>query len=77
MRGHFIGSTDRQLIGGDDKLLWLLRDETESEITAAQNEALQNQYHATNVLQTETDSKCRLCQQFDESVTHITSACPI
>ena len=36
-----------------------------------------NQYHAMHMLQTETDSKCRLCQQFDETVTHITSACPI
>jgi hypothetical protein len=29
------------------------------------------------MLHTETDSKCRLCQQFDETITHITSACPI
>ena len=25
----------------------------------------------------ETDSKCRLCQQFDETIDHIISACPI
>jgi len=29
------------------------------------------------VLNTETDSKCRLCQQFDETIDHIISACPI
>jgi len=28
-------------------------------------------------LKTETDSKCRLCQQFDETIDHIISACPI
>jgi len=28
-------------------------------------------------LNTETDSKCRLCQQFDETIDHIISACPI
>jgi glycosylphosphatidylinositol transamidase (GPIT) subunit GPI8 len=28
-------------------------------------------------LNTETDSKCRLCQQFDETIEHIISACPI
>jgi len=28
-------------------------------------------------LSTETDSKCRLCQQFDETIDHIISACPI
>jgi len=24
-----------------------------------------------------TDSKCRLCQQYDETIDHIISACPI
>jgi len=28
-------------------------------------------------LNTETGSKCRLCQQFDETIDHIISACPI
>jgi len=28
-------------------------------------------------LNTETDIKCRLCQQFDETIDHIISACPI
>jgi len=28
-------------------------------------------------LKTETDSKCRLCQQFDETIGHIIAACPI
>jgi len=28
-------------------------------------------------LNTQTDSKCGLCQQFDEKIDHIISACPI
>jgi len=28
-------------------------------------------------LKTEADSKCRLCQQFDETIDRIISACPI
>ena len=28
-------------------------------------------------MNTETDSKCRLCQQLDETIDHIISACPI
>ena len=28
-------------------------------------------------MNTEKDSKCRLCQQFDETIDHIISACPI
>ena len=34
-------------------------------------------YYATKILNTETDRKCRLCQQFDETIDHIISACPI
>ena len=44
---------------------------------AAQDQALQTKYNATNILNIETDSKCRLCQQFDKTIDHIISACPI
>jgi len=54
-----------------------LKAEAESEITAAQDQALQTKHHVTKILQTETESKCRLGQQFDETVEHIISACPI
>jgi hypothetical protein len=37
---------------------------------AAQDEALQTKYYATEILNTGTDSKCRLFQQFDETVEH-------
>ena len=29
------------------------------------------------MLSTETDSKCRLCQQFDKTIDHIIPPCPI
>ena len=44
---------------------------------AAQDQALKTKYYATKKLNTETDSKCRLFQQFGETVDHIISACPI
>jgi hypothetical protein len=44
---------------------------------AAQEQAIQTKYHATKILNTQTDSKCRLCRQFDETIDHIISACPI
>ena len=34
-------------------------------------------YYATKILNTETDSKCRLCQQSDDTTDHIISACPV
>ena len=54
---------DRQPIREEDTFLWLsrgdLKGQTESKIIAAQDQALQTKYHATKILQTETDSKCR------------------
>ena len=62
---------DRQLISEEDAFLWLLKGdlkaETESETVAAQDRALQTKCYATKILNTERDSKCRLCQQFDET----------
>jgi len=50
---------------------------SESEVMAAQDQALQTIYHATKMLQTEKDSKCRLCKQFDETAEHNIPACPM
>jgi len=58
MHGHYIESMDRQIISEEDTFLWLsrgdLKGHTESEATAAQDQALQAKYHATKLLQTET-----------------------
>jgi len=45
-----------------------------SEWVAAQDQALQTKYYVTNILNTETDSKCRLYEQFDGTLDHIISA---
>ena len=81
MHRQYVRNIDRQFIGEEDTFLWLskgdLKAETESEIVAAQDRALQTKYYAIKILNTETDSKCRLCQQFDETIDHIISACQI
>jgi len=80
MHGQYIRNIDRQLISEEDMFLWPskrdLKAETESEIVAAQDQAIQTKYYATKILNTGTDNKCRLCQQFDEKIDHIISACP-
>jgi len=72
MQWQYIRNMDRQLISAEDTFLWLskgeLKTETESEIVAAQDQALNTKYYATKILHTETDSKCRLCQQHDETM---------
>ena len=81
MHGQYIRNIDRQLISEEDMFLWLskgdLKADTDSEIVAAQDQAPQMKYYATKIFSTETDSKCRLCQQFDVTIDHIISACPI
>jgi Ni,Fe-hydrogenase III component G len=81
MHAQYIRSIDKQLISEEDTFLWLsngdLKAETESERVAARDQALQTKYHTTKILQTEKDSKCRLCHQFEETVDYIVSACPI
>jgi hypothetical protein len=66
--GRYIRSIDKQIFSEDDMLLLLSRGdvkaETESEVVAAKEQALKTKYHATKILQTETDNKCRLRQQF-------------
>jgi len=76
MHGQYIRNIHRQLISEEDTLLWLskgdLKAETESEIVAAQDQALQIKYYATKILKQKKDSKCcRLCQQFDETTEHM------
>ena len=78
MHGQYIRNVDRRFISEEDTLLWLskgdLKAETESEIEAEQDQALQTKYYATKLLNTETDSKCRFCQQFDETIDYLKSA---
>ena len=81
MHEQYIRNIDRQLISEKNTFLWLskwdLNAQTESEIVAAQDQTLPTKYYATKILNTETDSKCRLCQQFDETIDHIISAWPM
>jgi hypothetical protein len=81
MHDRYIRSIDKLPISKEDTFLWLskgdLKAETGSEIVTAQDQTLQTKYRATKILQTEKDSKCRLCHQFEETVDHIISACPI
>ena len=65
MYGQYFINIDRQLISEEYTLLCLqkgeLKAETESEIVAVQDRAIQTEYYETKILNTETDSKCRRC----------------
>ena len=63
MHVQYIRNIDRQIISEEDTFLWLskeyLKAETESEIVAAQDQALQTKYYATEIL-----SKVCICYLF-------------
>jgi hypothetical protein len=75
IHGQYIRSMDRQLVSEEDTFLWLSRGdvkgETESEIIAAQYQALQTKYYGTKILQMETDSKCTHCKQLMRVCAHL------
>ena len=66
MHGKYIRNIDRQLISEEDTFLWLskgdLKAEAESQIVAAQDQAIQTKYYATKILNTETDANSSVRQ---------------
>jgi hypothetical protein len=56
VHGQYIKITDKQHIGDENMYLWLssgdLQVETEREIVAARDQALQTEYFATKILHT-------------------------
>jgi hypothetical protein len=54
----------------------VLKSDTESEIIAAGDRALQTKHHATNLLQTETEQQ-QTNTKFEGTEKHIKSACPL
>jgi hypothetical protein len=44
---------------------------------AAQDQAISTNYFKNKFLKEETESKCRLCKQHEETIDHLTSGCAI
>lgn len=54
-----------------------LKGETEGFIIAAQDQSLVTRLYQHQIVKDGTDPKCRLCNQYMESVDHIVSGCPV
>ena len=52
-----------------------LKVSTEALICAAQDQALATKAHATYILKTSQDPKCRMCKNKDETVSHLLTGC--
>jgi hypothetical protein len=54
-----------------------IEGDTESIIMAAQDQAISRNYFKRKILKEETESICRLCKEYEETIDHLTSGCPI
>ena len=67
----------------DEKELhqWLkssgLKSEAESLIIAAQDQCFMTKQYQSEIIKNGPNPKCRLCNEFNETIDHITSACPV
>ena len=81
MHGQLPHNLHEKLVDIEQSYRWLksgdIKGETESTIVAAQDQAISTNYFRKKILQEEIESKCRLCKQHEETIDHLTSACPI
>jgi len=81
MHGQLPSNLDEKLVDIEQSYRWLKSDdikgETESTIVAAQDQAISTSYFKNKILKEETESKCRLCKQHEETIDHLASGCPI
>ena len=71
---------DEKLVDIEQSYRWLkcgdIKGESESTVVAAQDQAICTNYFKNKILKEETESKCRLCKQHEETIDHLTSGCP-
>jgi hypothetical protein len=81
MRGLFPHSLNDMLADREQTYRWLkfidIKGETESLIVTAQDHALSTNYFKREVLKEETEGKCQLCKEYEETIDHLTSGYPI
>jgi hypothetical protein len=69
------------LVDKEQSCRWLkfgdIKGETESTILAAQDQAISTNYFKRRILKKEIESICRLYKEYEETIDHLTSGCPI
>ena len=81
MNGQLPRNLDEKFVDIEQSYRWLksgdIKAETESIIVAAQDQVISKNYFKNKILKEQTESKCRLCKQHEETIDHLTSGCPI
>jgi len=80
MHGQLPCNVDEKLVDIEQSYCWLksgdIKGETESTIVAAQDQAISTNYFKNKILKEETESKCWLYKQYEETIDHLISGCP-
>ena len=81
MHGQLPCNLHVKLVDTEQSYRWLksgdIKGETGSIIVAAQDQVISTNYFKNKIFKEETESKCRLCKQHEETIGHLTSGCPI
>ena len=81
LHGQYPKTIDKPYVDQESTNCWLaksdLKGETESLITAAQDQALKTRNYQKYILGQDIDSTCRLCQKNEETIDHILSGCEV
>lgn len=81
LHGQYLRSLQDHRLDKRASISWLnsagLKGPTEGFIIAAQDQAISTNYIKNKIWGENIDPKCRLCKQFDETVEHILSGCPM
>ena len=80
MHGQYFKLLEEPHINKKLSILWLsnshLKRKTESDLCAIQDQAITTKYIEKHIYKSTTNSTCRLCKTYDETIHHITSGCP-
>lgn len=81
MHGQYPKDMKNVCIDRTSTFNWLvkgaLKGETESLIVAAQDQTLRTRSYEKRILKTGSNGMCRLCKEYEETIAHIVSGCPV
>ena len=81
MHGQLPSNLDEKLVGNEQSYPWLkfgdIKEGIGSTKVAAEDQTIGTNYCKSKMLNEETDSRCRLCTQHEETTDHLTSECPV
>ena len=81
MHGQYPTRVNKSDVEVEQTHKWLkspgLKGETEGLVIAAQDQSLATRSYHNKIIKDGTDPKCRMCNEFEETIDHIVAGCPV